>query len=1036
MSDGTTNPTSPLSAAQLAVESAQSAAWSANSASEAAASATQALTYQEQAAGCVSAAQEAQIAAQLSATAAASAQSSTTTSSTAVAAAVTQVNAVQTVLQAQLASFGAMWLGDQASDPTTDLTGHPLVSGAMYQNTTDNPPMIRIYTNGAWQNWDQNGLTASANAQLAATQAAGSAAAASVSLTQSQTSQTAASASATASQSSATAAATSATTAASAQTAAQTAQTAAAGSATAAATSVTSASAAATAAQSSDTDAQNQAAAALLSANAAAASAATAATSSTTSSAQAANAAVSAATAASQASTVSAAVVAKGVYSTTAAGLAGTTTGQSFYVSPSSVPNAVADLYSNTAGAAVYYGSLAAPLSSGSVTPDKLSWFTLGVNLFNINTINAGQSLNAANGNLLTTTSWNASNYIPVVGNTEYTLSGSSQVCYYNSQLQWISTLSPNAAQFTTPANAAFVRFASASGAISTFMMVQGVTLPGTFVPYSYSNASSSAYPMTLLADGFSTAGQAALLAALNAETTLSLQPGVIAARNISTFTQSANLFNLNTVNAGNSLNTANGNLLTTSGWNASDYIPVSSNAQYTASNGGHACFYTSSKAFISYVAVSTGVAFTTPANTAFMRLDTAIAISTYQVAAGTAVPSPYVAFGFTLASTNQQPLTVVADAFSSKGQAAIVPALQQVPKVVLQPKALDPVGAGWMNQNPNLFNYNFATTGVALNTASGGTYAASGWQASAFLPINGAFGTTITPGGGTHINWYDVNQNFLSSTGPTLVSTTQTAPTTAAYFRCDTATSTFAIQYGAVAPVAYSAAGYSFDPHYGIQAGNYPWNGKKMVILGDSITNFNDYQPLMAAQTGVVITLSDGVPGRQMRNMVQNINTTNMAGVNLVLVAAGTNDYGGSRPLGTIADNSTVQSFYGDIQYVINTIYTTAQAANGGVQSDCRVIFWTPPPIPGPQGAQTGPSGWTFFPPALNNVSAPITAYQAAIQQVCASLAIPVVDLQSTLGINTYNGVVKTIDGVHPSPTDGMVDLARILAGFINSKV
>ena len=46
--------------------------------------------------------------------------------------------------------FDDRYLGDKASDPTTDNDGDPLITGALYFNTTSD--LMRVYDGAAWQN--------------------------------------------------------------------------------------------------------------------------------------------------------------------------------------------------------------------------------------------------------------------------------------------------------------------------------------------------------------------------------------------------------------------------------------------------------------------------------------------------------------------------------------------------------------------------------------------------------------------------------------------------------------------------------------------------------------------------------------------------------------------------------------------------------------------------------------------------------------------------------------------------------------------
>jgi len=233
------------------------------SASAAASSKTAAGTSEANAAGSASAASTSATNAANSATAAATSASNAKTSET--NAKTSETNAAGSAssaassassLQAALAAFNSTFIGRLASDPTKDGNGNPLTDGAEYFNTTTEK--LRVYSAGAWSNYDASAQTYTTNASLSATNAASSASAASTSASNAATSASNAKTSETNAATSASNAATSASNAKTSETNAKTSETNAGTSATNSATSATNSSNSATLAQNWATQASGE----------------------------------------------------------------------------------------------------------------------------------------------------------------------------------------------------------------------------------------------------------------------------------------------------------------------------------------------------------------------------------------------------------------------------------------------------------------------------------------------------------------------------------------------------------------------------------------------------------------------------------------------------------------------------------------------------------------------------------------------------------------------------------------------------------
>ena len=155
--------TSAGSSEASAIASATSASAAATSASSAATSATAAATSATSADNSATAAATSATSADASATAAAtsetnaatsasSALTSATSAATSASSALTSANSAATSASSAATSyddFDDRYLGAKASDPTLDNNGNPLITGALYFNTTI--PAMKVYTGSAWQ---------------------------------------------------------------------------------------------------------------------------------------------------------------------------------------------------------------------------------------------------------------------------------------------------------------------------------------------------------------------------------------------------------------------------------------------------------------------------------------------------------------------------------------------------------------------------------------------------------------------------------------------------------------------------------------------------------------------------------------------------------------------------------------------------------------------------------------------------------------------------------------------------------------------
>lgn len=178
-------------------------------------------------------------------------------------------------------------------------------------------------------------------------------------------------------------------------------------------------------------------------------------------------------------------------------------------------------------------------------------------------------------------------------------------------------------------------------------------------------------------------------------------------------------------------------------------------------------------------------------------------------------------------------------------------------------------------------------------------------------------------------------------------------------------------------------------------------WANKNWYAIGDSITYANKYQQLVKNRLGMNWVKTDAVPGRPVLRMADNITADSLRNIDLITVFGGTNDYGSNKPLGTIHDSQNKDTFYGNLEYLVEKI-------SENKEKSATVVFMTPlirgqfknqPIYPNPNFA-----GYT------------LEDYVKAEKQVCKKYSIPVIDLFHKSGISRKNLELFTLDNLHPN--------------------
>ncbi|WP_080724322.1 SGNH/GDSL hydrolase family protein [Raoultella planticola] len=586
-------------------------------------------------------------------------------------------------------------------------------------------------------------------------------------------------------------------------------------------------------------------------------------------------------------------------------------------------------------------------------------------NLFDKNRANDGYAL-STNGSLTANASYFVTDYIPVLPGESYILSSGTQVlCFYDPDLSKTSNITVAASTaFTVPTGSYYLRFQSTPlTGKESLMVIRGTSLPSSYVGF-----------------GALTTAEAT---ALTQSIAWGIADGTLAAvRNM--FNKDVALDNYALATSGTPY-VANNYFVT--GW-----IPVKPAQQYIMNAAsGVAVFFDANKAKVSNGTIANGTVFTTPAGAAFVRFQVLglNVKNTLMLVEGAALPASYLSFG--------SPTSTYVDTQSLTVARSVALSLQKV--------------------TVNLYNSELALTDTGVSYQTGGLTSSAGYFATPKMMVTPGdwFVSTYGSGGGA---FYKIDGTFISGFQNLVANTPYAVPDNAYFVRFQvynlTRLNSLMVSPGQAVPAGYVP--------FGGQGQELPWQGKGIGFLGDSITNTGNYIAPLLSRTGMRQIANYGVPGQGVRTMADSLNATTIDAMDFISILGGTNDYGGNRRLGTIAearadyDDTTVKSFYYDVFFVLNKIYT--------LKPTVRVMFSTPMK----RGAFESQPVY----PAANSAGFTLPQYVQAIREVCALFSVPVCDLFAESGINLYNLSLYTGDNLHPNAAGGEL-IARRMASVVN---
>lgn len=220
--------------------------------------------------------------------------------------------------------------------------------------------------------------------------------------------------------------------------------------------------------------------------------------------------------------------------------------------------------------------------------------------------------------------------------------------------------------------------------------------------------------------------------------------------------------------------------------------------------------------------------------------------------------------------------------------------------------------------------------------------------------------------------------------------------------------------------PAIYMSYLSSIPKNYANVYSNYV--GKKLGNFGDSITAGGTWQPTVVKKLGLSGYQGFSQSGGTLVDIYQQISGID-ADCGIITIWIGTNDFGTSKPLGTINDTDVnPTTFYGCYKYILKYVSTNYPKA--------RIIVITPMMRDDYYNVSYGTDD---FGRSKNGQGLILEDYVNAVINVSKLFSIPVLDMYHNGGINKYNMSEYLYDKLHPH-ADGGVKIGRIISEFINN--
>lgn len=268
-----------------------------------------------------------------------------------------------------------------------------------------------------------------------------------------------------------------------------------------------------------------------------------------------------------------------------------------------------------------------------SIPLEKLSFVNKSSNLFNKNVATPNKYVVQTDGTLANNSSYTVSDYIKIKPNTIYRKSSNLlYYAFYTSDKKYITTTTTSTTTLLTPNNAQYLRVTLNKSEVDSFMVVEGNTLPESYIPYSVNIPSKFVDIDLSEMNGSISANR--------------LENKSITLNKLGFLKTSVNKFNKNTVTRDFYVNPTTGLLSPNTNWTSSNYIDVNNGEDYYKSTTNtYYAWYDVNKTYISTTTITNNV-IKAPENASYLRVSVQPSeLATYMVSEGNKAPTQYEEF-------------------------------------------------------------------------------------------------------------------------------------------------------------------------------------------------------------------------------------------------------------------------------------------------------------------------------------------------------------------------------------------------------
>lgn len=176
-----------------------------------------------------------------------------------------------------------------------------------------------------------------------------------------------------------------------------------------------------------------------------------------------------------------------------------------------------------------------------------------------------------------------------------------------------------------------------------------------------------------------------------------------------------------------------------------------------------------------------------------------------------------------------------------------------------------------------------------------------------------------------------------------------------------------------------------------------FNFKDKTVLFLGDGVSVEGTYQKVAADTLGLKDYINGARSGLTIGEMEDEITSETIASTDIVIIFGGTNDYSKNGYLGKISDSPEADSFYGNVQSVIDNIKS--------LKSDIEIVFLTPLKHGYIEGQPSYPNA--------NNNGNYLDDYVEAIKEVCDKNNVKYIDMFNESGIDENNVEEFTLNNI-----------------------